>query len=212
MAAQVTKTEQVMEAAILAHAGDDERVAALERARRFKRSWIELAEVLVRVREKNAFARWGFASFDDYCAKELHLKRGTVDKLCASYGFLRTNAPRLLRDDDPRDVPGPIPSWQAVDFARRAEERGAADDDTMAELRHAVFDEGAPLPALSRKYREVAFPVEDDERAERARAQIRATARKLADLCADSAAGLPRKLATQVTELATELATWAEQN
>src|SRR5688500_11910339 len=113
-----TNTERLMEAAIQRHAHDAERVLVLQRAKKFKRSWIDLAEVLSRVREADAWRRWGFASFDDYCAKELHLKRGTVDKLCASYGFMRTHAPRLLRDE-PEDE-RPIPTWQAVDFVARA--------------------------------------------------------------------------------------------
>lgn len=199
-----TKTERLMEAAIQRHAHDAERVVVLERAKRFKRSWIELAEVLTRVRESDAWRRWGFASFDDYCAKELHLKRGTVDKLCASYGFMRTHAPRLLRDepDAPGETARHIPTWQAVDFVARAEERGAAPEETLAEMRRAVFDEGVPTPVLSRKYREVAFPVDDEEKRSKLRAQIVAAARKLADLVAEPEAQIPRDLAIRIEELA----------
>jgi hypothetical protein len=203
-----TKTERLLEEAMARHAGDAERVTALERARKFKRSWIDLAEVLARVRENEAYLRWGFPSFDDYCTRELRLKRATVDKLCASYGFLRANAPRLARgepeEDD--DVVHPIPSWQAVDFVARAEERGAADPDVLDEMKRAVFEEGAPMPVLSRKYREVAFPLEPDEKRERVRGQILQTARKLADLVAEPEADLPRSLAERVEVLVGELA------
>ena len=206
---QTTKTERLLEEAMARFAGDAERVAVLERARKFKRSWIDLAEVLVRVREADSFLRWGFASFDDYCTRELRLKRGTVDKLCASYGFLRANAPRLARgepaDDD--DIIQHIPSWQAVDFVARAEERGAAEPDVLDEMKRAVFEEGAPMPVLSRKYREVAFPLEPDEKRERLRSQILATGRKLADLVAEPEADLPGKLAEKVELLVGELAT-----
>ena len=203
--AQATKTERMLEEAIHRFAGDAERVAALEQARRFKRSWIDLAEVLAKVREGEAYLRWGFASFDEYCTRELHLKRGTVDKLCASYGFLRANAPRLARDE-PEDVVHPVPSWQAVDFVARAAERGAADEDTLAEMKRAVFEEGAPMPLLSRKYREVAFPLDDDEKHARLRAQILAGAHKLADLVAEPEARLPRGLAEKVELVVGELA------
>src|SRR6185503_15189960 len=141
-----TKTERQLEDAIRTHAGDVERVRALERARRFKRSWLELAEALVEVRERESYRRWGFTHFDDYTAKELRLRPQTVDKLCASYGFLRANAPRLLREPEPGEDP-PFPSWQAVDFLARAEERGAAPEETLEEMRHAVFDEGTAAPA-----------------------------------------------------------------
>jgi hypothetical protein len=202
--AQVTKTERMMEAAILEHQGDAERVLVIERAKRFKRSWIELAEVLTGVRENDTWKRWGFTSFDDYCARELHLRKGTVDKLCASYGFLRTNAPRLLRDEPEGDV-ARIPSWQAVDFVARAEERGAASDEVMAEMKRAVFDEGAPMPVLSRRYREVAFPVDDEEKRARLRAQIAAAARRLADLVTDEEAGVPDRLVRKIEEAIGEL-------
>jgi hypothetical protein len=199
-----TKTERQLEEAIAAHAGDPDRVLLLDRARRFKRSWIELAEVLVRAREDESWARWGFRSFDDYCARELHLRGGTVDKLCASFGYLRTHAPRLLRDDDD-DLVRPVPTWQAVDFAARAEERGAAPVETLEEIRHAVFDEGAAAPALSRKFRDVAFPVAASERRARAREQLLAAARRVADLVADPEAGVPQKLAERVEALMGEV-------
>src|SRR5262249_54531640 len=141
MAMTRSKAEVQLEDAIRAHAGDAERVLVLERAKRFKRTWIELAEALVRVREADAFRRWGYGSFEEYVTRELRLKRGTVDKLCASYGFLRANAPRLLRDV-PDDVVQPVPSWQAVDFVARAEERGAAPPEVLGEMKRAAFDEG----------------------------------------------------------------------
>lgn len=210
--AQATKTERILEEAIHLHAGDPERVTVLERTRRFKRSWIDLAEALTAVREKESWRRWGFASFDEYCTKELHLKRGTVDKLCASYGFLRAHAPRLARApadgaDEEGDAPplSRIPSWQAVDFVARAEKRGAAEPEILEEMKRAVFEEGAPMPVLSRRYREVAFPIDDEERRARLRVQIVQAARKLSDLVAEPAAEVPREIAERVEEAVGEL-------
>jgi len=207
MPMEKTKGEARLEQAIHAHAADAERVFVLERARRFKRTWIELAQALVEVRERETYLRWGYGSFDEYVTRELRLKRGTVDKLCASYGFLRANAPRLARDDASElgDVAQPVPSWQAVDFVARAEERGAAPAEVLDEMKHAVFDEGAPAPALSRKYREVAFPVGEEERRERLNAQIIAAARRLADLVAEPEARLPRGLGERVEAVVGEL-------
>jgi hypothetical protein len=199
-----TKTERQLEDAMRVHAGDPERVRALERAKKFKRTWLELAETLVEVRERESWRRWGFSHFDDYTAKELRLRPQTVDKLCASFGFLRANAPRLLREPPPEDDT-PFPSWQAVDFLARAEERGAAPEETLEEMRKAVFEEGAAAPSLSRRYREVAFPLADDEKRERNRAQLLTTARRLAELCAETDVALPRKLAERVEEVVGEI-------
>lgn len=205
--AEITRTEQALEAAMARFSGDPERVEALDRARRFKRCWIDLAEVLSRVREDQAFTRWGFASFEEYCTGELRLKRSTVDKLCMSYGFLRANAPKLARaerdPDDPAEAP--VPSWQAVDFVNRAEQRGAASPAVLTEMKREVFESGTPMPVLSKRYREVAFPVADGDRRDRTRGQIVVTARKLADLVAEPAAELPDGLAERIEHVLGEL-------
>jgi hypothetical protein len=205
MAVTKTKAEAQIEDAIRVHAADPERVLVLERAKRFKRTWIELAEALVRVRDADAYRGWGYGSFDEYVTRELRLKRGTVDKLCASYGFLRANAPRLLRDA-PDDIVRPVPSWQAVDYVARAEERGAAPPEVLGEMKRAVFDEGAPAPLLARRYREVAFPLDDDEKRAKLVAQIVATGRRLAELVAE--ADLPRGLGEKVEAVLGEVVEW----
>lgn len=205
MAVTKTKAEAQIEDAIRVHAADPERVLVLERAKRFKRTWIELAEALVRVREADAYRGWGYGSFDEYVTRELRLKRGTVDKLCASYGFLRANAPRLLRDA-PDDIVRPVPSWQAVDYVARAEERGAASTEVLGEMKRAVFDEGAPAPLLARRYREVAFPLDDDERRAKLVAQIVAAGRRLAELVAE--VDLPRGLGEKVEAVVGEVVEW----
>src|SRR5215470_2841197 len=210
MPVQKSKVEERLEDAIRVHAGDAERVLVLERAKRFKRTWIELAEALVGVREAETFLRWGYGSFDEYVTRELKLKRGTVDKLCASYGFLRANAPRLVRDDED-DIVGPVPSWQAVDFVARAEERGAAPAEVMDEIKRAAFDEGAPAPALSRRYRDVAFPVAEDEKRERLLAQMVAAGKRLVDLVAEPEAALPDGLGERIEAVVGELCVWADR-
>jgi hypothetical protein len=213
-----TRTEARLDDAIHAHSGDPERVLVLERARRFKRTWIELAEALVRVREDEVYHRWGYGSFDEYVTRELHLKRGTVDKLCASYGFLRANAPRLAHEggarddgDDYADMARAVPSWQAVDYVARAEERGAAPPEVLDEMKRAVFDDGAAAPALARRYREVAFPMDEGERRERHVAQLAAAGKRLVDLCAEPESGLPAGLGERVEAVVGELCAWVEK-
>jgi hypothetical protein len=202
---QLTKTERAMETALQAHAGDAERAGTLELARKFKRSWIELGESLAKVRDRESWKRWGFASLDEYVIKELHLKRATVDKLCASYGFLRTHAPRLAKGEANVET---IPTLQAVDFVARAHQRGAANEDTLSEIKRAAFEDGVPLATLQRRYREVAFPMDDqglDVRRDQLRSQLVSVARKLADLVATGDAEVPRQLAERVEEVLGEL-------
>jgi hypothetical protein len=196
--AHVTQTDRKLEDRMLAFAGDPERVDTLGKARAFKRSWIELAEALTAVRDRESYTRWGFDSFEAYCRKELSLKTATVHKLVGSYSFLRTAAPRVIeRRDDPEQ---PVPSLKTVDFVQRATERGAADAATLREIRRAAFDEGAEAPLLTRRYKEVAFPVSDEDRSARVRAQLVSTARRLASLLSEPDSPLPARIAEQAEE------------
>jgi hypothetical protein len=199
-----TKTDRALEDRMLAFAGDGERVEVLARARAFKRSWIELAEGLARVYERSAWQGWGFESFEAYCKGELHVTPATAAKLLGSFRFLRASAPRVITRAH-EEPTAPVPSLAAVDFVARATERGAADKKVLSEIRRAAFDEGTEAPALSRRFREVAFPVSDEESGDRARRQIASCARRLAQLVAESDPPIPRKVAAAVEEAVGQL-------
>ncbi|HWN69302.1 MAG TPA: hypothetical protein VNM90_16795, partial [Haliangium sp.] len=167
--------------------------------RHFKRSWIELAEALCRVYEREAYVHWGFAGFEEYCRKELHLKKATVAKLLGSYRFLQARAPLVLERANTEPT-APVPSLQAVDFVARAAERGAADHDTLEEIERAAFEEGADAPLLSRRFKEVAFPVDEAARGDKLRHSLVGAARRLANLIAEPDAPVPHDVAVAVEE------------
>ena len=111
-----TKVDEELEVTELTFADDPERANVVARVRRFKASWIELAEALSDVKRGNRYKTWGYDSFEDYAKKELRLKPDTVDKLLGSFTFLRKRAPEVLERDG---VARSIPSYQAIDFLRR---------------------------------------------------------------------------------------------
>lgn len=199
MAARQSKTELALEQRMREHAGDDERVMLLSRARAFKRTWLELAEALARAFERQSWRRWGFASFETYCRRELSITPATAQKLLGSFRFLRDSEPKVLSRLQ-AEPSAPVPSLKAVDFVARAAERGAADADAMAEIRRAAFDEGANERRLARKFREVAFPVSDGERKSQATEKLEKAARRLAELIADADAPVPHDVAVAVEE------------
>lgn len=199
-----TKTDRALEARMQEVSGDPERVDLLAKARAFKRSWIELADALARAYERESWRRWGFSDFETYCRRELHVTPQTAQKLLGSYRFLQSREPRVL-ERAKGDPEAPIPTPQAVDFVAKATERGAADDDAMSEIRRAAFEEGVSAPALSRRYKEVAFPVSDDERRSKLRGQISSAARRLADLLADPDAPVPHATAAATEEVIGDL-------
>jgi hypothetical protein len=197
----ITKTDRAMEDRMLAVSDDPERADTLAKARAFKRTWIELAEALARVQAQGSWARWGFTDFDMYCRRELHLRQSTVLKLLGSYRFLESSAPRVIeRARDTTPAPTPVPSLAAVEFVKNATERGAADAETLRTIHRAAFEEGAEAPALTRRFKELAFPEVEGERTEKLRGQIAQAARRLAALIAEDHAPVPRALAVRVEE------------
>lgn len=198
----------------LEQGSDEERLHLVQCARRFKRSWIEMAEALARVRATKAYARWGYADLHEYATRELSIRPPTVDKLLLSYGAVERHAPQVLRRDG---VAQDIPSFDAVDYFARA--LGSANDadgdgperppEVIAELRHAVFDEGKPVAALRRQFNAVLNPrpegAEDREDLQKARAAAHRLAMLLPGI-----EGLTvrrrREMVAQLQELEAELA------
>ena len=192
-----TKTEAALEEAELAHADDPERAELLRRARRFKSSWVELAQALTGIKRSNRWKEWGYDSLDAYARTELHLRPETVDKLTGSYTFLQRKAPSVLERLSRDSLDKPIPSYQSVDFLRRAESSESAPRDTVDAIRRRVLDDGASAAAVSREYRDVVFPIDDAQRKARDAAGLRNVATRLRELLGDTRA-VPRKLASEV--------------
>lgn len=170
---------------------DPRRLDALRCTQRFKRSWIELAQLLVAMRREKAFEAWGFTDFHQYCNDELHLRRSTVDKLTVSFSTLQRLAPQVLDWDG---VEKEIPSYQAVDYFGKAMDaankrppaeapRAAPPSrEVLKELRQAVFDEGQSVAELRKRFDPILRPKpQGTEELEVIQKALAAT-RKLAEL------------------------------
>ncbi len=92
-----------------------------------------------------------------------------------------------------------IPSYQAVDFLRRAEEQEDAPEETVEAIRRKVLDEGAPLPSVVRQFRDAVFPVDERQQKERDVAALLNVAKRLRELLGETRA-VPRRLAGEVSE------------
>ena len=151
--------------------GDPVRVDIVRRAQSFKRSWLELAEGLTRLRKSRQYEQWGYSDLYDYCQKELHIKAATLDKLMLSYGALREHAPEVLRRDG---VSREIPSLEAIDYFSRAMGPANGEDDpsprrldapraVIDELRSAVFDEGRSVGELRKRFDPIFRPKDEQD-------------------------------------------------
>lgn len=201
----LTKTDRQMEDRMIAVSDDPDRADTLQKARAFKRTWIELAEALSRVSEKRLWERWGFPDFDAYCRKELHLRGSTVAKLLGSYRFLETSAPKVIERARVDRLDGPIPSLPVVEFVQRATEAGAVDAETLRTIHQAAFEDGAEAPVLNRQFGKIAFPESARERKDKLRGAIAATARRLSSLIAEQDAPVAKPLARRLEETLGEL-------
>jgi hypothetical protein len=180
------------------------RRRVLECARRFKSSWVDLGRMLCEVKRDALWREWGFKSFDAYCAKELFIRKGTADKLTASYGFIERHEPAMARGAS--DAPRPAPSFEVIEVLSRAEAAGQLPEDGWREMRDDIF-ERAPTPAaLSRQLSERFGPApRPDPPPEGERlARLAASARRLAAACASEEA-VPQAVAERAKALAEDL-------
>ena len=171
--------------ALEAEGADELRVHVVRRAREFKRSWVMMAEALVEVRNRESYLDWGYEDFYSYCSLELQLKQATADKLTGSYVALKRHAPSVLKRDGLNER---IPTCDAVDYFAKALQKSpsdnegdalAADRGVVDELRQAVFEEGAPVTELRKRFNPVFHPKPEGAEQLDAIRRATATARRL---------------------------------
>ncbi len=129
------------------------RYMVLATARQFKSSWVELGEQLIKVKNQSEFQGWGYESFDDYCSKEIRIRKETARKLTLAYRYLEQEEPTLLGAERRLQ---PLPDYRAIDLLRQAREEQGFSDDEYAQLRESVIENERSLPTLQKQFREVA--------------------------------------------------------
>ncbi len=194
----------------LERGGDGERLDIVQRAQRFKRSWLELAEGLAKLRKSRAYERWGYSDLHEYCQKELHLKAATIDKLMLSYGALRTHAPEVLKHDG---LAREIPSLESVDYFSRALGVRDPDDESaparrrldapkavLEELRSAVFDRAAPVGELRKRFDPIFRPKREGDVEQDVLRKTKVLAERLAE-AVQAAPGITDKRVARVVAM-----------
>ena len=132
------------------------RYQALDSAKNFKSSWIELGQLLYSIHKDKLFRDWGYLTFDAYCAKEVGIRHATAVKLLKSYGFLEREEPAFLkRESLDERKPDRMPTLDAVNVLRLACENEDYPEDDYESLREAVLEKAAPEEDLKKKVRYV---------------------------------------------------------
>jgi hypothetical protein len=129
------------------------RYQVLATAKRFKSSWVELGEKLLQIQKAAQFREWGYDSFEDYCSREIRIKKPTAQKLTLAYRYLEKDEPELLvRQTELK----PLPDYRSVELLRQAREEKAFSEDEYAELRRAVIEDERSHPTVLKRFKEVA--------------------------------------------------------
>ena len=146
-----TKGSQHIEQLMRQLPPESERYQVLATAKQFKSSWVELGEWLAKVSNKKQFSEWGFTSFEDYCSKEIRIRRQTAEKLLLAFRFLERREPSLLERKEGR----PLPDYRSIDLLRKADEREHFSMEEYSELRQAVIEEERNHPSIAKQFREM---------------------------------------------------------
>jgi hypothetical protein len=108
---------------------------------------------------------------------------------------LQKRAPQVLERDGVTDD---IPSYQAVDFLRRAESQEEAPSAAVAEIHKKVIEDGVKLPTIQKQFKDTVFPIDEAEKKKRDAAGLKNVATRLRELLSETRA-VPKKVAGDVS-------------
>lgn len=146
-----TKGSQYIEQLMQQLSPESERYQVLATAKQFKSSWVELGEWLAKISNSKQFSEWGFTSFEDYCTKEIRIRRQTADKLLLAFRFLERKEPGLLVRKEGR----PLPDYRSVDLLRKADEEEHFSMAEYSELRQSIVEEERSHPSVAKQFRDI---------------------------------------------------------
>lgn len=150
---------------------DDLRERAVDCAKDFKTSWVQLGQTLYSVWKDKMYVSWGYEKFEHYTERELGLKNELSVKLLKTYFFLEQEEPSYLQDDFKEDREAPrVPHLDAVNVLRLARGKKELLREDYLKLKKAAFDKGQSATALRKDLTALIRerkPVDPDEEREK---------------------------------------------
>lgn len=144
------------------------RYQVMHALRQFRASWIELGRLLNEVAYGGDYKEWGYEEFEVYCARELGLKKPTVQKLTASYNYMKKYEGKRLtdyEDDSEKMNVAEIPDFQTVELLDRVRRRDEMPEEKINELHRRAFDGEGETPEFRRELRQFLRPQLPEEQA-----------------------------------------------
>jgi hypothetical protein len=122
---------------------EDLRLHLASHAKNFKLSWVQLGQGLYAVWHDQLYAAWGFEKFEDYCVRELGLKKPLALKLVKTYFFVEQDEPMYLKKEFAQGKEAAVvPGYEALDVLRRARGYKALTREDYTKLRKDIFEKG----------------------------------------------------------------------
>ncbi len=177
-----TKSEQHLEEIMQQLDPASERYRVLNSARRFKSSWVELGEELLKVNQEHLYRNWGYESFEDYCTQEVRIKKPTALKLTRAYNYLAKEEPELLSRQAELN---PLPDYRTVDLLRQARQEEQLSGEQYDALRKTALEQARSHPTVLKQFKEMTAASNIDPQADRMRhckSALSATRRLLSSL------------------------------
>jgi hypothetical protein len=154
-----------------------DRYRVLDVARRFKSSWVELGEELLKVSQASLYRSWGYDSFEEYCQKEIRIRKPTAQKLTQAYRFISREEPHLLAEGPPLQS---VPDYRSIDLLRQAREEQSFSEEDYATLRQTVIEQERSHPTAVKCFKSLApQPHSDRMQQQRLFRQALSAARRL---------------------------------
>ncbi|WP_432823091.1 hypothetical protein [Trichloromonas sp.] len=148
-----TKGELVIEKIMEELDPASDRYQVLAVASTFKSSWVALGEKLLQVKRSGLFQQWGYENFEDYCSREVRIKKPTAQKLTLAYSFIEKEEPQMMTRHTELK---PLPDYRSVELLRQAREEKDFSSEEYADLRRAVVEENRSHPTILKRFNEVA--------------------------------------------------------
>lgn len=104
----------------------------------YRGSWVDLGRLLNEVVYGGDYKEWGFDDFEVYCARELGLRKATVQKLMISYNYMRKHQHKRLDDlEAGKDVI--LPSHETVALLDKVERSECASEQELNDMKSLAF-------------------------------------------------------------------------
>lgn len=136
---------------------ESRRAQVLVALRRFRSSWVELGRLLNSVAIGGDYKEWGYEDFEVYCARELGLKKPTVQKLMVSYNYMKSYEPKRLQNfEEASDDSGAptLPDYQTVELLHRARSNDDMEPAKADRLHSMAFEGEEDETALRKEIRD----------------------------------------------------------